>query len=205
MEQTEAVLRGIFLFQGVQLPPEVLTLPVELYCRGAEICRPGEVCRGLGVVLEGQAEASPSPETAVLTTFYPGSVFAAAPLFGGRTYVSCVRAVTPCRVVFLPEKLLRMWFAREPDMAVNYVMFLSARVRFLNSKIALFTQDTAAHRLYRYLAANCDACGQLPQGVTMTKLAGMLSIGRTSLYRAVAALEEENLLVRKDGKWEVIR
>lgn len=206
MKEPQEILQGIFLFQGTKPPPEAELLPVETFSRGTEICQPGGLCRGLAVLVSGRAEALPSSqEGAVLTSFGPGSVFGAASLFGGGTYVSSVRAVTPCRVMFLPEELLRTWFAKYPDMAVRYMTFLSARVRFLNSKIALFTQDTARQRLYRYLAANCDREGRLPRGVTMTKLAEMLSIGRTSLYRALASLEEENLAVRKDGVWRVIR
>ena len=113
--------------------------------------------------------------------------------------------MTGCRVLLLPEELLRQWFARCPRMAVNYIAFLSGRVRFLNGKITIFTQDSAQHRLYRWLRANCDEAGRLPEKLSMTKLAGALSMGRTSLYRAMEELECAGLIVRDGKRIEVIQ
>ena len=140
----------------------------------------------------------------MLAAFGPGDTFGAAALFGGEGYVSRIRAVTGCTVLLLPEALLRQWFARCPRMAVNYIAFLSGRVRFLNGKIAIFTQDSAQHRLYRWLRANCDETGCLPEKLSMTKLAATLSMGRTSLYRAMEELEEAKLIVRDVKRIEVI-
>ena len=175
------------------------------FSRGDTICDPATAGRALGIVLEGRAEAvAPTREKAVLAVFGPGGTFGAAALFGGDGYVSRIRAVTACAVVLLPEELLRQWFQRCPQMAVNYIGFLSSRVRFLNGKIAIFTQDSAQHRLYRWLRANCDEWGRLPEKLSMTKLAGTLSMGRTSLYRAMEELAEAGLIVRDGKRIEVI-
>ena len=47
--------------------------------------------------------------------------------------------------------------------------------------------------------------GKLHQRITMTRLASTLNMGRTSLYRALESLEKKNLILRKDGKLEVIK
>ena len=89
-------------------------------------------------------------------------------------------------------------------MAAAYIAFLSGRVRFLNEKIALFTEDSARQRVYRWLCANCGEKGSLPKGLSMTKLAAGLSMGRTSLYRALEELENAGLIVRDGKRIEVI-
>ena len=89
-------------------------------------------------------------------------------------------------------------------MALNYMAFLTDRVRFLNSRIAVYTSQGASGKLYSWLCANGDGDGALPK-LSMTKLAAALNMGRTSLYRAFDELEKQNLLVRKDGKVRVIR
>ena len=156
-------------------------------------------------MLHGRAEAAADHrDQAVLAAFGPGGTFGAAALFGGRGYVSRVRAVTECAVLFLPEALLRQWFGRWPGMAAAYIAFLSGRVRFLNEKIALFTEDSARQRVYRWLCANCGEKGSLPKGLSMTKLAAGLSMGRTSLYRALEELENAGLIVRDGKRIEVI-
>ncbi len=206
MNDHAALLRQHFLFQGAEeLLSDALALGAERFSRGETICDPATAERALGIVLEGWAEAvAPTRERAVLAAFGPGATFGAAALFGGEGYVSRIRAVTGCTVLLLPEALLRQWFARCPRMAVNYIAFLSGRVRFLNGKIAIFTQDSAQHRLYRWLRANCDETGCLPEKLSMTKLAATLSMGRTSLYRAMEELEEAKLIVRDGKRIEVI-
>ena len=207
MNDHAALLRRHFLFQGAEeLLSDALALGAERFSRGETICDPATAERALGIVLEGRAEAvAPTRERAVLAAFGPGDTFGAAALFGGEGYVSRIRAVTGCTVLLLPEALLRQWFARCPRMAVNYIAFLSDRVRFLNGKIAIFTQDSAQHRLYRWLRANCDETGCLPEKLSMTKLAATLSMGRTSLYRAMEELEEAKLIVRDGKRIEVIQ
>lgn len=206
MNDHAALLRRHFLFQGAEeLLSDALALGAERFSRGETICDPATAERALGIVLEGRAEAvAPTRERAVLAAFGPGDTFGAAALFGGEGYVSRIRAVTGCTVLLLPEALLRQWFARCPRMAVNYIAFLSDRVRFLNGKIAIFTQDSAQHRLYRWLRANCDETGCLPEKLSMTKLAATLSMGRTSLYRAMEELAEAGLIVRDGKRIEVI-
>ena len=206
MNDHAALLRQHFLFQGAEeLLSDALALGAERFSRGETICDPATAERALGIVLEGWAEAvAPTRERAVLAAFGPGDTFGAAALFGGEGYVSRIRAVTGCTVLLLPEELLRQWFQRCPQMAVNYIAFLSGRVRFLNGKIAIFTQDSAQHRLYRWLRANCDETGCLPEKLSMTKLAGTLPMGRTSLYRAMEELEEAKLIVRDGKRIEVI-
>lgn len=206
MDEYENLLREHFLFRGAEMMVhEALALPVTAFQRGDTICGAETVRRALGIVLRGKAEAvERDGHRAVLTVFRSGGTFGAAALFGGRGYVSHIRAVTGCVVLFLPEELLRQWFARCPQMAESYIAFLSGRVRFLNGKIAILTQDSAQHRLYRWLQANCGTEGLLPEGVSMTKLAATLSMGRTSLYRAMEELEDTGMIVRNGKRIEVL-
>lgn len=201
-------LAELFLFDGAEEAlgdmgeTETLT-----YGKGELIYDGADCPRALGVLLRGRAEAvSPARETAVLSVFGPGAVFGAAALFGmERPYVSRIRAVTECTVRFLPEDMLERLFLRHPRTAVNYIAFLSSRVRLLNGKIAVLEQNDAEGRLYRYLTENCDEEGKLPGRLTMKSLAATLNMGRTSLYRALESLSKKNLIVRKDGKMEVIK
>ena len=194
------MMRELFLFQGVPEALEKLELPDEVgYKKGEVIYGRDNYERALGVLLTGKAEAV-AQEKSALTTFFAGATFGAAALFGGEEYVSVIRATTDCRVQFLPEEVLRKLFADYPQTAVNYVAFLSDKVRFLNRKIATYTSGGAAGRLYYWLGANCDEAGHLPAGITMTMLAKMLNIGRTSLYRALEELEKKGLIKKQNGE-----
>lgn len=196
----QKMMRELFLFQGVPEALEKLELPDEVgYKKGEVIYDRDNYERALGILLTGKAEAV-AQEKSALTTFLAGATFGAAALFGGEEYVSVIRATTDCRVQFLPEEVLRKLFADYPQTAVNYVAFLSDKIRFLNRKIATYTSGGAAGRLYYWLGANCDEAGHLPAGVTMTMLAKMLNVGRTSLYRALEELEKKGLIKKQNGE-----
>ena len=202
----QKIMEGLFLFQNLTRLPDLTQLPAPVsFARGESIYAPDDYPKALGVVLQGRAEAvAARRDSAVLNAFGPGAVFGAASLFGGKAYVARVRAAADCRVQFLPEDTLRAWFLAEPQMALNYMAFLTDRVRFLNGRIAVYTCEGASGKLYGWLCANGDGDGALPK-LSMTKLAATLNMGRTSLYRAFDELEKQNLLVRKDGKVRVIR
>ena len=194
------IMENLFLFQGVPEALEKLELPDEVaYQKGEIIYGRDNYERALGILLSGKAEAF-AREKSALTNFFVGDTFGAAALFGGEEYVSVIRATTDCRVQFLPEKMLRQLFVDYPQTAVNYIAFLSAKVRFLNGKIATYTSAGVSGRLYYWLGANCDEAGHLPAGITMTKLAKTLNVGRTSLYRAVEELEKKGLIEKQNGK-----
>lgn len=193
----QEVLQGVFLFKDTTEIPDGLSAAVD-YSKGAVISGGS----ALGIILQGRAEAV-TCEGTPLRFFGQGDSFGATALFGGVECISQIRALSDCRVQFIPQELLESWFQGDPQMALNYITFLSDKVRFLNGKIAIYTQDSAEQRLYRWLCANCGEDGQIP--MSMTQLAELLSIGRTSLYRALDNLEKKNLCTRRGRKWEVKR
>lgn len=194
------ILQELFLFRDAQEALKTLDLPEEVtYEKGQVIYGRNNYEKALGVLLSGRAEAA-ARERSALNTFHAGDAFGAAALFGGAEYVSFIRALTPCKVQYIPEATLGQLFRDYPQTAINYIEFLSAKVRFLNGKIATYTSTSVEGRLYYWLQANCDQEGRLPTGMTMTKLAKTLNVGRTSLYRAIEELEKKFVLGRQDGE-----
>lgn len=168
--------------------------PLEVFEKGAVIYAPDRYVRALGVFLSGEGAAL-SGQT-VKRTFAEGDLFGAAALFGGdSTYISTIVARTECRIQFIPESVLAGWMEKHPAMAMRYIAFLSEKLRFLNRRIAQYTDTDAAARLYRFLCDNADRAGCLSVK-NMSLLASETGMGRTSLYRALAQLEEEQKIRR---------
>ena len=84
-------------------------------------------------------------------------------------------------------------FAQFPQVARNYIAFLSERIQFLNEKIGSFTAPTARVRLARWLAAQTSPV----QVKSYMALANELNVGRASLYRALDALASQGVLKRQ--------
>ena len=196
------------LFRGS--PPSVLTRILAVSeCTAAEYEK-NEVFydktnfyRSLGIVLEGRlrvTKENADKRPIVMSTLQRGAMFGAAALFNSEPeYATKITAIERSRVLFLPQRLIKRMIEREPDIAENYIRYLSERILFLNRKIYFLTAGTAEQRLAGFLLDNL-AVGEFSEmPMTMHRLADALNMSRASLYRAFDELTASGA-VSKQGK-----
>ena len=196
------------LFRG--LPPSVLTRILAVSdCTAAEYEKNEVVYdktnfyRSLGIVLEGRlrvTKENADKRPIVMSTLQRGAIFGAAALFNSEPeYATKLTAIERSRVLFLPQRLIKRMIEREPDIAENYIRYLSERILFLNRKIYFLTAGTAEQRLAGFLLDNL-AVGEFSEmPMTMHRLADALNMSRASLYRAFDELTASGA-VSKQGK-----
>ena len=196
-----------FLFAGIEAEKreallEGLQSP-SFFSKGAVMYSCHDFQRALGLLTEGEAEVSRTSadgHRVVMNHLAAGDSFGAAALFGDcPAYVTEIRAVTACRVLFIPQEDMLRLMKQDFRVAENYIRFLSGRIRFLNGKIAAFTDGQTDDRLRRYLFQHCDEKGEVTLPRSMVELAQTLNMGRSSLYRSLDALESAGL-IRREGK-----
>lgn len=207
----------LFLFQGVG--PETVRFAFEQedcvcgeFSANEKIYTKTDFKPSIGLVLSGSLKAEKPAGGGpgiVLNLFAPGGVFGAAGLFAeGDGYVSEITAVRRSRILWIPQRLLQSLFQRDPKIAENYIVYLSGRIRFLNSRIDAFTGATAQGRLASFLLELSAGSPENPCRVTlpcgMTRLSEMLAIGRASLYRAVNVLTKEKIIARSGRSVELL-
>ena len=162
--------------------------------------------RAVALVISGGAVAATNNSNGVvMKKFLPGMCFGAAAVFGGNDeYVSRVTAETDTEIQFISEDFLTSLFEKYPKTAVNYIAFLSDRIRFLNSKLSLLSCQSAEDTVLMYLAsaADKDGCASIPKSMTM--LSRMLGLGRASLYRSLDFLEKSGHIIRENNIIKVI-
>lgn len=174
---------------------------IESFEKNDTVFSPESFSRSLGIVLEGRLRVTKNnadKRPIVMSTLSVGSLFGAAALFNDESkYATQIKAIEPCRVLFLPQRLIKRAIEREPELAENYIRYLSERIRFLNRKIYFLTAGTAEQRLAGFLLDNLDvgAYSELP----MNRLADALNMSRASLYRALDTLSESGAII-KEGK-----
>lgn len=203
--------RASFLFRGIpafsqELEDELLC-ETEFFAKGECVYESEHFRNALGVIISGEVRITSSDEKSrvILRDMSAGETFGAAALFGaGELYVSTIRAKTPCAVVFISEEKLRNLFSLYPECSVNYISFLSSKIRYLNEKIAELSMLGAEERLLDYMRKNADAEGKVKTG-SMSSLAKKLNIGRSSLYRALASLEENGGIFKNGDEWEIAK
>lgn len=196
------------LFRGS--PPSVLTRILAVSdCTAADYEKNGVVydktnfSRSLGIVLDGRlrvTKENADKRPIVMSTLQRGALFGAAALFNSEPeYATKITAIERSRVLFLPQRLIKRMIEREPDIAENYIRYLSERILFLNRKIYFLTAGTAEQRLAGFLLDNLAVGEYSEMPMPMHRLADALNMSRASLYRAFDELTESGA-VSKQGK-----
>lgn len=196
------------LFRGS--PPSVLTRILAVSdCTAADYEKNDVVydktnfSRSLGIVLEGRlrvTKENADKRPIVMSTLQRGALFGAAALFNSEPeYATKITAIERSRVLFLPQQLIKRMIEREPDIAENYIRYLSERILFLNRKIYFLTAGTAEQRLAGFLLDNLAVGEYSEMPMPMHRLADALNMSRASLYRAFDELTESGA-VSKQGK-----
>ena len=159
--------------------------------------------RSLGIVLGGKLRVikeNADKRPIVMSTLQSGSLFGAAALFNSHgEYVTQITAIEHSRILFLPQRLIKRMIEREPEIAENYIRYLSERILFLNRKIYFLTAGTAEQRLASFLLDNLSEGEYSEMPMPMHRLADALNMSRASLYRAFDLLIESGA-VSKQGK-----
>ena len=196
------------LFRGS--PPSVLTRILAVSdCTAADYEKNDVVydktnfSRSLGIVLDGKlrvTKENADMRPIVMSTLQRGALFGAAALFNSEPeYATKITAIERSRVLFLPQRLIKRMIEREPDIAENYIRYLSERILFLNRKIYFLTAGTAEQRLAGFLLDNLAVGEYSEMPMPMHRLADALNMSRASLYRAFDELTESGA-VSKQGK-----
>lgn len=200
-----ALLHGTFLFAGapVQAAQRTLTDPQAecLSFEGGEVLyQPGDRERFAGVLLSGRARLRFFHGRRSVNILRAGQFFGMTSLFAPQgSFPGTVCAVGRCRVLFLPRSVMDCLFTEHPCILANYLTFLSGRILSLNRRLQGVSSD-AGTRLAEYLLELLPPQSDtltLPYG--MTTLSAALGLGRATLYRAMAELEDRALL-RREGR-----
>ncbi|MEG1887230.1 MAG: Crp/Fnr family transcriptional regulator [Oscillospiraceae bacterium] len=198
-----------FLWRGldtIKIEKIFYSLPSSLAFKKAEnIYVPGS----LGVILCGSAKINRSSggnKSVVMNSLAASDVFGSASLYSEEDAPhSEIIAQNTCRVSYISEKRLSEIMSEHNVVAYNYIRFLSGRVRFLNNKIDEFTAGSAEQKLFEYLSSRKDERGFVLLEHSISELANRLCLGRSSLYRAIEALENDGYISRDKNEFKIRR
>lgn len=201
-------IEHFFLFEGLGAEDLIqiesfLSSPV-CYKKGEIIYSADSFIDAIGFIIKGKAFAV-SADSLHMNSFNAGSCFGVAALFGSdKTYVSTIVAEQDTKVLFITEAELKYIFEKYPKCSLNYISFLSDKIRFLNKKIGLVSTHSTEETVYKYLSSVADGNGYAALPKSMTLLAKMLGISRASLYRAMDTLQGDGRIKRENNIIKVI-
>ncbi len=171
--------------------------------RGNELYRSGMI----GIITNGTATVkrfNDIGDSITIRTMSRGELFGAASVFGSwKDGMSSIVAKDDCSVVYITEQVFTNVLKQYPQISLNYIEYLSDRIRFLNRKLDAFTAKSTEERLYEFLLSQSDCDGVVNLGFGMAELARRLNVGRTSIYRDIASLESKGLLTRDGHNFKI--
>ena len=204
------MLKTLFLFENLkesEIKDIISLLPKpKLFEKGETIYSANQFKKALGFIIKGKASATTdNSDLLFMKTFSKGSIFGAAAIFGNAdAYVSRIIADSKTEVLFIDEETLKQIFVKYPQTSINYINFLSDKVRFLNKKLQMISCTNAEDAVYKYLIDNIDSEKLVKIPVSFTLLAKMLGLSRATLYRGFDALEQKNKIKRDKNIIKVI-
>lgn len=159
--------------------------------------------KALTLVLQGELQVTcqgGNQKHAILNLLQEGDVCGVTALYGGgETFVTDVTVTRDAVVLFIYQEYLSQCFQKMPKTAENYIRFLTDRIRFLNGKISTYTGGQSENRVYGFLLERCGENGVVCLDGSISDLARILDIGRSSLYRSLEQLETAGK-IRREGK-----
>lgn len=189
-----------FLFSGIddlqmQKIEQIIGKPI-VSEKGSELYRNGQ----MGILASGCAgikRQDINGNSVTVRNLSSGELFGAASMFGEwQDGLSSIIANEKCIVCYISENELKEIFSQIPEVALNYISYLTDRIRFLNRRIDTFSADSVEQKVYEYLMSLADCDGKIELTFGMSELARRLKIGRTSLYRSFDFLEKTGQLKR---------
>ncbi len=161
----------------------------------------------LGILLSGNATIkryNDIGDSITIRSISSGDLFGSASVFGDwKNGMSSIIAETKCDVLYISEEKFCELIKLYPQISINYITYLSDRIRFLNQKLDTFSANSTEEKLYEYLLSIADSNGDIALKFGMSELARRLNVGRTSLYRDINSLESKKMITRNGRNFKI--
>ena len=157
-----------------------------------------EIKNSIAVLFRGKVEIY--KKKAFLKKAEAPSVLGFATLFDEKqTYISTVIPKTETTLLVFDSKTVEKMILESSEFSHRLIVLLGEKIRYLNRRIDFYTSEGAEGKLHEFLLATAKGDGERFVEIPMSRLSEILDIGRASLYRAIASLEEKGY-VKKQGK-----
>ncbi|MFI5002552.1 MAG: Crp/Fnr family transcriptional regulator [Reyranellales bacterium] len=132
----------------------------------------------------------------VLHTARPGELFAEAALFADSYHCDAVATVA-ARVGVYPKRALRAAFRKDPALAERFMAVLARQIHGLRNRLEERNIRSARARVLNRLALAAEPRTRAVQlDGTLMDLAAEIGLTHEALYRTLAALEKDGVIVR---------
>lgn len=181
----------------------------QTYAAGQVIFSRGDTSRDVFLVLEGKVRLSVVSLEGRELSFSlaePGAVFGEIAALDGGVRTAFATAVTPVRAATLPHAELNRLVQASPPLAAAIVRLLCARIREADQQLEGVALHRIEVRLARFLLGLIrqrdpkltGGKATIDIGMSQSELAMLLGATRPKVNAALAALEDQGAITRRD-------
>lgn len=142
----------------IDMPTELFeafkSKPAKKFKSNEIIYRQGEIAEYCYFLKEGIVQAfvnSPDGLEKILTTYKKGEIFGEASFFDGFPRISSAKTFSNSEIIPINKTDIIVYFRNDPSLALNFIEFLSRKVRMLSNEIDSISFLSAEKRIARYL------------------------------------------------------
>ncbi len=200
---TDRLLKGLSVAQ-IEKVKEYFETPAS-FSKDDELYKIGYI----GVLLEGRATVKRNNSDGAsisVRNIAAGEIFGSVSIFGDwKDGLSSITAQSKGLICYICEEKFKSLLFAFPQVSLNYIAFLSDRLRFLNTNLDIFTANSTEAKLYKFLSSLADEQGYADLTINMSELAHRLNVGRSSLYRDIDSLTQKGLITRQNNVFIINR
>ncbi len=192
----------------VDLPAALRTLGRRVTCpKGRWVFRKGSAVQAVFLVLDGEVRLSRFAKDGSEITLQRasrGEFFAEAALNAPR-YNCNARASQSSAVLAFPAETIRELLEKDPGFARQWVALLARQLHGARARLERLALKSAAERVLHYLhiEGKGPRCEVALAG-SVKDLAKELGLTHESLYRTLARLEQDGVIVRRDHRLRLV-
>ncbi len=186
------------------LPAALRTLGRQITCpKDGWVFRKGDPVQAVFLVLNGEVRLSRFAKDGSEIALHRaggGEFFAEAALNAPRYHCNAI-ASQPSTLLAFPAGKIRELLAKDPEFAQQWVALLARQLHAARARLERLALKSAAERVLHYL--HTDGKGprcEVALVGSVKDLARELGLTHESLYRTLARLEQDGVVVRRDHR-----
>ena len=190
------------------LPGALRTLGQRVMCpKNGWVFRKGDAVQAVFLVLDGEVRLSRFAKDGgeiALHRAGRGEFFAEAALNAPRYQCNAI-ASQPSTLLAFPAAKVRKLLAKDPEFAHQWVALLARQLHAARARLERLALKSAAERVLHYL--HTDGTGprcEVALAGSVKDLAKELGLTHESLYRTLARLEQDGVVVRNDHRLRLV-
>ncbi len=193
---------------------------IRLVWKGEVLANEGDLCTGIGMIIEGQLAMQKYASTgdfATIELLGAGEIFGEDLVFGHKkNYSVTIEAITNAKIIFISREMLVTLLYKSPEIMKNFLTILSDRVLSQNRRISLLSQKSLRQKIANYLLEllrdQLEKEGEAPKitrktvstqavelPVSKEVVSRLLAMPRPSFSRELISMERDGL-IRVSGR-----